>query len=145
MIPWLQKTHRRTALPSPYMTDDHEREPTHPNQRDALSEAKRLTAEAESHERRVALREESARFLDERGEPEGAEHERREADLERDEARSAWDRAMALQGPTQMTEPKSGEPLEIPIPSREAFLRNLERVAPKLHPAEPTARRNPKR
>lgn len=108
------------------MADDHEREPTHPNQPDALSEAKRLTAEAESHERRVALREESAQFLDERGEPEGAERERREADLERDAARTAWDRAHALQGPTQMTE--AG--LEIPIPTREDFLRNLEKVAP---------------
>lgn len=118
------------------MTDDHEREPTHPNQRDALSEAKRLTAEAESHERRVALREESARFLDERGESEGAENERREADIERDAARSAWDRAMALQGPTQMTQPKFGEPIEIPIPSRKDFIRNLERVAPKVTPTD---------
>jgi hypothetical protein len=107
------------------MMADHEREPTHPNQ-DALSEARRLIASAESHERRVALREESARFLDERGESEGAENERREADLERDAARNAWDRAQALQGPTQMTE--AG--LEIPIPTRDAFLRNLEKVAP---------------
>jgi hypothetical protein len=96
----------------------------------ALDEAKRLTKEAEGHERRVALREESALFLDERGEAEQAAIERREADLERDAARTAWDRAMALQGPTQMTEPKSGEPLEIPIPSRRDFLRNLETVAP---------------
>jgi hypothetical protein len=92
----------------------------------ALQEAKRLMATAESHERRVALREESARFLDERGESEGAENERREADLERDAARTAWDRAHALQGPTQVTE--TG--LEIPIPTREDFLRNLETVAP---------------
>ncbi len=83
-------------------------------------------AEAESHERRVALREESARFLDKRGEQEGAEHERREADIERDAARIAWDRAHALQGPTQVTD--AG--LEIPIPTRDAFLRNLETVAP---------------
>lgn len=96
-----------------------------------MKEVKRLMAEAEGHERRVTLREDSARFLDERGESEGAEHERREADIERDAARDAWDRAVALQGPTQMTEPKAGEPLEIPIPTREAFLRNLERVAPK--------------
>jgi hypothetical protein len=109
------------------MADDkHEREPTQPNQRDVLNEAKRLTAEAESHERRVALREESARFLDERGESEGAENERREADLERDAARRAWDRARALQGPTQVTD--AG--LEIPVPTRDAFLRNLETVAP---------------
>jgi len=115
--------------------DNHKLEPTprppvESNQRNALNEAKRLMAMAESHERRVALREDSARFLDERGETEGAEHERREADLERDAARTAWDRAMALQGPTQMTDPKNGEPLEIPIPNREDFLRNLEKVAP---------------
>ena len=91
---------------------------------------------AEGHERLVALREDSARFLDERGEHEQAAVERREADLERDAARTAWDRAMALQGPTQMTEPKSGEPLEIPIPTREDFLRNMERVAPKPEPVE---------
>lgn len=97
----------------------------------ALNEIRRLIKDAEGHERRVAVREESARFLDERGESEGAERERREADLERDAARSAWDRAMALQGPTQMTHPKSGEPLEIPVPTREAFLRDLEKVAPK--------------
>jgi hypothetical protein len=93
----------------------------------SLSEAKRLTAKAEAHERRVDLREESARFLDESGESEGAERERREADLERDLARNAWDRVDALQGPTQVTE--AG--LEIPIPTREDFLRNIDRVAPK--------------
>jgi hypothetical protein len=91
-----------------------------------LTEAKRFMATAEAHERRVALREESARFLDERGEHEGAEHERREADIERDAARTAWDRAQTLQGPMQVTE--AG--LEIPIPTRDAFLRNLETVAP---------------
>jgi len=96
----------------------------------ALREAKRLMAEAESAESRVTLREESATFLDERGEHAQAAIERREADIERDAARDAWDRAVALQGPTQMTEPKAGEPLEIPIPTREAFLRNLEKVAP---------------
>jgi hypothetical protein len=102
----------------------------------SLNEAKRLLAAAEGHERRVTLREESAVFLDERSEHEGAENERREADLERDAARTAWDRAMALQGPTQMTAPKNGEPLEIPIPIREAFLRNLEKVAPNPEPVE---------
>jgi hypothetical protein len=95
-------------------------------QRNALKEAKRLTATAEAHERRVELREESARFLDELGESEQAAVERREANLERDAARTAWDRAHALQGPTQVTE--AG--LEIPIPTREHFLRNLEKVAP---------------
>jgi hypothetical protein len=129
---------RSTALISIPMADQHKPEPTpHPSgERDALKEAKRLMTEAESHERRVALREESARFLDERGETEGAARERREADLERDAARTAWDRAMALQGPTQMTDPKDGEPLEIPIPSREGFLRNLEKVAPPVEPKE---------
>jgi hypothetical protein len=93
----------------------------------ALEEAKRLIKEAEGHERRVALREESAVFLDERGESEQADRERVAADQERDAARNAWDRAIALQGPTQVTE--AG--LEIPIPTREDFLRNLEKVAPK--------------
>jgi hypothetical protein len=97
------------------------------NQRDALKEAKRLMATAEAHERRVALREESARFIDERGEHEQAVVERREADLERDAARTAWDRAHALQGPTQVTE----KGLEIPIPTRTAFTENLEKVAPR--------------
>jgi len=115
------------ALPSPQMADDHDTEPTQLNQRDALKEAKRLMATAEAHERRVTLREESARFLDERGESEQADRERVVADQERDAARNAWDRAHALQGPTQVTE--AG--LEIPIPTREAFLRNLETVAPK--------------
>lgn len=106
------------------MSDDHEPQATGS---EALKEAKRFAATAEAHERRVALREESARFLDERGEHEGAEHERREADLERDAARNAWDRAQALQGPTQLTD--AG--LEIPIPNREDFMRNLGRVAPR--------------
>lgn len=94
--------------------------------RAALDEARRLINAAEGHERRVALREESAQFLDEKGEPEGADRERREADIERDAARNAWDRAMALQGPTQATD----RGLEIPIPTREDFLRNVGRVAP---------------
>lgn len=114
----------------------HDRKPTQhesdeSTQQDALKEAKRLRATAESHERRVVLREESAQFLDERGESEQADRERAAADQERDAARTAWDRAHALQGPTQMTQPKSGEPLEIPIPTREDFLRNIEKVAPK--------------
>lgn len=100
----------------------------------ALVEAKRLMATAEAHERRVALREESARFLDERGEHGGAENERREADRERDAARNAWDRAHALQGPTQVTE--TG--LEIPIPTREQFIENLTKVAPEPKSVEPT-------
>jgi hypothetical protein len=112
--------------------DDHATEPTQrqtgeSNQRDTLTEANRLMATAEAHERRVALREESARFLDERGESEQADRERAVAGQERDAARTAWDRAHALQGPTQVTE--GG--LEIPIPKRHAFLQNLEKVAPK--------------
>ncbi|HEY4810043.1 MAG TPA: hypothetical protein VIH71_03195 [Solirubrobacteraceae bacterium] len=119
----------------------HERQGTHHEsdgsaQRDALIEADRLVATAEAAERRVELREESARFLNERGEYEQAAVERREADLERDAARTAWDRAHALQGPTQVTE--AG--LEIPIPTREAFLRNLETVAPRPKPAESASR-----
>ena len=109
-----------------------EQKPGASTQQDALKEAKRLTATAEAHERRVELREESARFLHERGESEGAEKERREADLERDAARNAWDRAHALQGPTQVTE--GG--LEIPVPTREAFLGNIEKVAPKPEAGE---------
>lgn len=93
----------------------------------ALSEAKRLMKIAEGHERRVALREESAQFLDEQDDPQGADRERAAADAERDAARDAWDRAVALQGPTQTTD--AG--LEIPIPTREDFVQNLERVAPK--------------
>jgi hypothetical protein len=106
----------------------HDPEPTSA----ALKEVKRLMAEADRHERGVEIREESAQYLDERGDHEGAEKERREADLERDAARLAWDRANALQGPTQTTD--AG--LEIPIPTREAFLRNLEKVAPKPEPGE---------
>jgi hypothetical protein len=116
------------------------REPSESSERNALEEAKRLTATAEAHERRVELREDSARFLDERGESEQADRERAVADQERDAARNAWDRAMALQGPTQMTEPKNGEPLEIPIPTREDFIENLRKVAP-VSPVPPDARK----
>jgi hypothetical protein len=103
---------------------------TQPNPGDALSEAKRLVATAEAHERRVAQFEDSARFLDERGESEGAAQQRSWADRERDASRTAWDRAYALQGPTQVTE--AG--LEIPIPTRGDFLRNIDRVAPPAPP-----------
>jgi hypothetical protein len=101
-------------------------DPSQESPQTGLKEAKRLMAAAESHERRSTLCDESARSLDERGEAEGAESVRREADVERDAARNARDRARALQGPTQVTE--AG--LEIPIPTRDAFLRNLETVAP---------------
>jgi len=98
---------------------------------EALKEAKRHIAAAEAHERRVAVFEQGAAFLDERGEHEQADAQRRLADDERDLARVEWDRAYALQGPTQFTEPAKGEPVEIPIPTREQFLRDLERVAPR--------------
>ena len=32
--------------------------------------------------------------------------------------------------PMQKTDPKKGDPVEIPIPTRDAFLRDLEKVAP---------------
>jgi hypothetical protein len=91
-----------------------------------LKEVARLKAAAEGHERRVALREESARFLEGKGEHDQAAHERAEADRERDAARDAWDRAQVLLGPTQTTD--AG--LEIPVPSREDFIANMRRVAP---------------
>jgi hypothetical protein len=91
---------------------------------------------AETHEHKVAQFEEQAHFLDEHGESANAEIMRCNADLERDAAREEWDRAAALQGPTQFTESKVGEPVEIPIPTREAFLRNLEKVAPSAESAD---------
>jgi hypothetical protein len=30
--------------------------------------------------------------------------------------------------PTQKTQPKKGEPVEIPVPSRQSFIRNLNRA-----------------
>lgn len=39
--------------------------------------------------------------------------------------------------PTQKTQPKKGEPVEIPVPTRDAFLRDLEKVAP---PGKPSRR-----
>jgi hypothetical protein len=98
--------------------------------REALGAAERLKRKAEGHERRVALREESAALLEEKGETGAAAHERSEADRERDAARDAWDRALALQGPTQTTD--AG--LEIPIPSREDFIANLRKVASEAPP-----------
>jgi len=97
---------------------------------EALREARRHIAAAEGHERKVAIHEQSAAFLEERGESERAAVARHEADLERGAARDEWDRAAAIQGPTQFTQPKKGEPVEIPIPTRDAFLGNLEKVAP---------------
>jgi hypothetical protein len=93
----------------------------------ALAEAKRLVKEAEGHERLVALREQSASYLDEQGDAEGADRERIAADQERGAARLAWDKADALRGPTQFTD----QGLEIPIPTREDFVRNLEKVTAK--------------
>lgn len=40
--------------------------------------------------------------------------------------------------PTQPTQPKKGDPLEIPVPTREDFLRDLKKVAPPApKPPEP--------
>lgn len=36
---------------------------------------------------------------------------------------------------TQKTRPAKGEPVEIPVPTREAFLRDLEKVAPPVPPS----------
>ena len=98
---------------------------------EALKAAKRHIAAAEAHERKVAQHEEWASFLEGKGELEQAEAERHKADRERDAARDQWDRADAIQGPTQFTQPKKGDPVEIPIPTRDAFLRNLAKVAPR--------------
>jgi hypothetical protein len=97
---------------------------------EALKAAKRHITAAEAHERKVAQHEEWAKFLESKGEMEQAEVERRNADLERDAARDEWDRADLVRGPTQLTQPKHGDPVEIPIPTRDAFLRDLEKVAP---------------
>ena len=106
---------------------------------DALKAAKRHIVAAEAHERKVAQHEEWAAFHESKGEMDQAETERRSADLERDRARDEWDRAEAIQGPTQFTQPKRGEPVEIPIPTREAFLRDLGKVA---RPVAPPPRPN---
>lgn len=103
---------------------------------DVLAQAKRHVKLAEAHERKVAQWEDQAAFLDAHGDTERANAARREADLERDAAREEWDRAEAIQGPTQFTEPKKGEPVEVPIPTRDAFLRNLEKVAPRAKSAD---------
>lgn len=83
-----------------------------------VQQARQYVASAELHERKVAQHEESAAFLEGKGEVEHAAIERRNADLERDWARDDWDRANALQGETQPTQPKQGEPVEIPVPDR---------------------------
>ncbi len=36
---------------------------------------------------------------------------------------------------TQPTQPKKGEPVEIPIPTRDAFLRDMAKVAPPVERA----------
>ena len=36
--------------------------------------------------------------------------------------------------PTQPTQPKRGKPVEIPIPTREAVIRDLMKVAPRVEP-----------
>jgi len=97
---------------------------------DALKAAKRHIAAAERHERRVATFEQMAAHLDEKGDHARAEEHRRDADREREAARDEWDRAARIQGPTQMTQPNEGDPVEIPIPTRSEFLANIEKVAP---------------
>jgi len=104
---------------------------------EALKQARRHIELAEAHERKVAQHETWAAFHDEKGETNKANAERCNADLERDLARDEWDRAAAIQGPTQFTDPKIGEPVEIPIPTRDAFLRNLAKVAPPILPESP--------
>lgn len=84
----------------------------------SLQQATHYIASAELHERKVAQHEASAAFLEGKGEVEHAAIERRNADLERDWARDDWDRAHALQGQTQPTRPKNGQPVEIPVPKR---------------------------
>jgi len=40
--------------------------------------------------------------------------------------------------PTQPTQPKGkGKPIEIPIPTREAVIRDLMKVAPRVEPDKP--------
>ena len=104
---------------------------------EVLKAAKRHIAAAEAHERKVATFEESAAFLEQRGELDQAAIQRSYADAERDAARAEWDRAAEIQGPTQFTQPKKGDPVEIPVPTREEFLRNLEKVAPPVEPEQP--------
>ena len=113
-----------------------ENEPTY----EALKVAKRLMASSVQHERAAARHDEYAKWLDEKGEHGAAEIERREAMLERDAANDDMARADLIQGATQFTEPKKGDPVEIPIPTREAFLRDLERVAPPVAPQSPADR-----
>jgi hypothetical protein len=42
--------------------------------------------------------------------------------------------------PTQKTQPKKGEPMDIPVPTRDEWERNMERVAPPPRPANPEDR-----
>lgn len=131
------------------MVDDgHEDVPTEA----ALSAARRRIAAAEKHERAALRHDEYARFLDEKNETEQADVERRNAMLERDAANDELERAVAIQGPTQLTEPKGydedgkpHEPMEIPIPSRGEFLHNLEKVAPKPKSVQDDSGSSPRR
>lgn len=125
-----QKTHVRPVGSEPVNAKADQPTP------EALAQARRHTKLAEAHERKVVTLEEVATYADAKGDHELAAEHRREADQERDAARDEWDRAAAIQGPTQFTEPKKGDPVEIPIPSREAFLRDLEKVAPPAPRAE---------
>jgi hypothetical protein len=51
---------------------------------------------------------------------------------------------MADEEPTQKTQPKKGEPIEIPVPDREAILDALRKVA-KPQPRAKDQRRRPDR
>jgi hypothetical protein len=42
------------------------------------------------------------------------------------------------QQPTQKTRPKKGEPMEIPVPTREDFMRDLKKVAPPVPTPKPS-------
>jgi len=43
-------------------------------------------------------------------------------------------------GPTQTTQPAEGEPVEIPVPTREEVFRDLGKVAKPRKPASPARR-----
>ncbi len=44
--------------------------------------------------------------------------------------------------PKQMTQPKKGEPVEIPVPTRKEWLRSLEKVVPPANRTGDTAERD---
>jgi hypothetical protein len=107
------------------------------NDPELAPEAKRHIAAAKAHERTAARHEKRAALMDDEGDAAQARSLRDKTEAEREAARIEWDRAAAYDGPTQLTQPKgkdkNGKPFEpvvIPIPTRDAFLRNLGKVAP---------------